>query len=82
MSNLLSFGCSSKLAPNDRLYGVVGRPLADAECSIEALRQTGTTVRVIGRGMAHSKDRKENLVNVYVNQNGNIVAVRIMMQRQ
>ena len=76
MSNLLSFGCSSKLAPIDRLYGVVGRPLADAECSIKALEQTGTTVRVIGPGRGgHSMDRRENRVNVHVGQNGNIIRI-------
>ena len=75
MSNLLSFGCSSKLAPIDRLYGVVGRPLADAECYIKALEQTGTTVRVIRPGFGFSQDRRENRVNVHVDQNGNIYRI-------
>ena len=75
MSNLLSFGCSSKPpALVDMLF--VGRPLADAECSIKALRQTGTTVRVIGPGRGgHSMDRRENRVNVHVGQNGNIIRI-------
>ena len=80
MSNLLSFGYSSRYSSNhpalvDRLLSAVGRPLADAECSIKALRQTGTKVRVIGPGMPFSADRRENRVNVDVGQNGNIIRI-------
>ncbi len=74
MSNLLSFGCSSKPpALVDRLF--VGRPLADAECSIKALEQTGTRVRVIRPGTMVTMDRKEKRVNVLVDKNGNIFRI-------
>ena len=70
MSNLLSFGSSSKTSP--ALTPFVGRPLADAQSCIFSLKQTGTTVRVIPAGSAVTMDYRTDRVNVVLDKNGNI----------
>ena len=73
MLNLLSFGSSTPSSTKN----LVGVHIQSAGSSFDALRASGSTVRVLTPGSMATMDFRANRVNVNVDAAGKIVSVHM-----